>query len=122
MIRIVFLSLILILGSTASKAEEPWSISSKNPVTTEVYAKRVEQQHKHRKKYKVMSDFVFDFFQKYISPLDGATCYYRPTCSLYTARAIMRYGVFKGCIMGADRLIRCHTGQKESRFDQPIDY
>ncbi len=115
---IALILFFLFVGSAF--AERPWSISSRHPVTREA------GRHVHTRARPVklagVSALLFGFYQKYISTLDGATCYYYTTCSRYTAVAIDRYGMFKGSLMGADRLIRCHTGQTESRIDPPIDY
>lgn len=62
------------------------------------------------------------FYQNYVSPLSGSTCHYSPTCSRYTAEAVARFGLLKGIIMGTDRLIRCHPGQREFPIDPPKDY
>lgn len=35
-------------------------------------------------------------------------CRFIPTCSEYTKEAIETYGVFKGCIMGLKRILKCH--------------
>ncbi len=43
-----------------------------------------------------------------ISPLFGATCRYNPTCSEYSIIAIKRYGIFKGGLLSAKRILRCH--------------
>ena len=107
-----------IIAVSNIRAEEPWSISAEHPVTNDVIRRQQPQMHRHGG----MSAYVFRFFQKYISPLDGATCYYRPTCSLYATRAVQKYGVIGGTIMGFDRLIRCHNSQTESRFDPPVHY
>jgi putative membrane protein insertion efficiency factor len=50
------------------------------------------------------------FYQKAISPMLGANCKYRPTCSAYTYEAIQKYGPIKGTWMGMKRIARCRPG------------
>lgn len=47
-------------------------------------------------------------YQKLVSPRLGANCRYQPTCSSYTAEAILRFGVFRGGWLGMKRIGRCH--------------
>ena len=47
------------------------------------------------------------FYQIAISPILPNTCRHLPTCSEYTIEAIKTYGVFKGIIKGAYRILRC---------------
>ncbi|MBU4377245.1 MAG: membrane protein insertion efficiency factor YidD [Candidatus Omnitrophica bacterium] len=49
-----------------------------------------------------------DFYHKYLSILKLPSCRYHPTCSHYTREAIEKYGVFRGSIKGALRILRCH--------------
>ena len=48
------------------------------------------------------------FYQITISPILPNTCRHLPTCSEYTIEAIKTYGVFKGTIKGAYRILRCN--------------
>ena len=48
------------------------------------------------------------FYQYAISPMLGQRCRFYPSCSEYTAEAVIQYGVFKGLRLGLGRLSRCH--------------
>jgi hypothetical protein len=48
------------------------------------------------------------FYQREISPRFPASCRYTPTCSVYTAEAISRYGFWRGGRMGLWRILRCN--------------
>jgi len=43
-----------------------------------------------------------------ISPLLGANCRFEPTCSRYTIEALQKYGAFRGTVLAAKRIARCH--------------
>ena len=66
-------------------------------------------------------------YQRVISPLFPRRCKYEPTCSAYAAQAIGRYGILRGLILGAWRLLRCnpwsHGGfdpvEAQTLFRQP---
>ena len=42
-----------------------------------------------------------------LSKIMPDVCIYQPTCSTYTIIAIKRFGIIKGIIMGAKRILRC---------------
>jgi putative membrane protein insertion efficiency factor len=55
------------------------------------------------------------FYQKFLSPDQGVlrifgwkVCRFYPTCSQYTGEAIEKYGVGKGLLKGAARILHCH--------------
>jgi len=43
-----------------------------------------------------------------VSPLLGANCRYQPTCSEYARIALQRHGAFRGSVLIARRMGRCH--------------
>lgn len=60
---------------------------------------------------------LIKFYQKYLSK---GTCMYVPSCSQYTLEAILKHGFFKGCVLGAGRILRCHPWCKGG-FDKVPD-
>ena len=47
-------------------------------------------------------------YHRIISPFLPRACRFYPSCSVYTAKSIEKYGVLKGALLGARRLTRCH--------------
>ncbi len=47
-------------------------------------------------------------YRRFLSPLLGDNCRYRPTCSAYTQEALTSYGVVRGGWMSLKRISRCH--------------
>jgi putative membrane protein insertion efficiency factor len=48
------------------------------------------------------------FYQRFISPALPRRCKYHPSCSEYAAEAIRTYGVLRGLVLAAWRLLRCN--------------
>jgi putative membrane protein insertion efficiency factor len=48
------------------------------------------------------------FYQRFISPALPQRCKYHPTCSAYAVQAIQRFGILRGCMLAAWRLLRCN--------------
>jgi uncharacterized protein len=51
-------------------------------------------------------------YRRFISPMLPPSCRFTPSCSLYTLQAIEKYGLLKGILVGARRLLRCHPFSK----------
>jgi uncharacterized protein len=47
-------------------------------------------------------------YQRWVSPLLGPRCKYYPSCSEYAVQAIGRYGILRGSVLAAWRLLRCN--------------
>jgi putative component of membrane protein insertase Oxa1/YidC/SpoIIIJ protein YidD len=46
-------------------------------------------------------------YQKWLSPQISSNCYYSPSCSAYGKLLFQEYGMVKGLLSTADRLMRC---------------
>jgi len=70
----------------------------------------------------VAKTFVLQLLRVYkraISPLFAPACRYVPTCSEYAMEAVERYGAFRGSLLAAYRLLRCHPFSK-SGYDPVV--
>ena len=47
-------------------------------------------------------------YQAAISPALGPRCRFYPSCSEYAVQAIMRFGILRGLVLAAWRLLRCN--------------
>ncbi len=47
-------------------------------------------------------------YQRWISPSRARRCRYEPTCSAYATESIERFGIARGFLLGAWRLLRCN--------------
>jgi len=57
-------------------------------------------------KYPVLA--LLRLYKLAISPLLPQACRYTPTCSVYMAEAVGRFGAVRGVWLGLKRLARCH--------------
>lgn len=62
--------------------------------------------------------FAVRFYQSAISPLHGPCCRFTPTCSEYCVQAIQKYGIVKGLLKTAWRVLRCAPWSKGG-YDPP---
>jgi len=46
-------------------------------------------------------------YQRTIGRVKGPTCRFVPTCSEYTAQAILKHGLVRGTRLGAVRILKC---------------
>jgi putative membrane protein insertion efficiency factor len=47
-------------------------------------------------------------YQRVLSPVFPRRCKYEPTCSAYAAQAIEEFGILRGLVLAAWRLLRCN--------------
>ncbi len=93
-------------------AEEPWSVSEKNPILKE---KITGWRSYHEPNSYIIG--IVRFYQKFLSTPAGPRCRMYPSCSRYSVEALQKRGTLTGIIMTFDRLIR--EGE-EAKNAQPI--
>jgi putative membrane protein insertion efficiency factor len=47
-------------------------------------------------------------YQRFVSPALPRRCKYEPTCSRYATQAVEEYGILRGLVLAAWRLLRCN--------------
>jgi putative membrane protein insertion efficiency factor len=47
-------------------------------------------------------------YQRWISPGFPRRCKYHPTCSEYAVQAVQSYGILRGTVLAAWRILRCN--------------
>jgi putative membrane protein insertion efficiency factor len=52
--------------------------------------------------------FLITIYQYTLSGMFGGSCRFDPSCSRYTQQALKKHGAWRGSIMGAKRVLRCH--------------
>ena len=58
-------------------------------------------------------------YQRAVSPAIAPRCKYEPSCSRYAVQAIERYGILRGLVLAAWRVLRCNPWS-HGGFD-PVD-
>lgn len=96
--RVKLLLLLLYgLGTTPLEPQEPLQLTrwhsppTRTPSTLERFGR-----------------FFIRFYQRWITPANGPTCNFYPTCSAYALEALGQHG-FWGIPMGAERIMRDHS-------------
>jgi uncharacterized protein len=77
---------------------------------------------------KAFFSLLLGVYRNGITPVDGPTCAFEPTCSGYSREALHRHGVARGILMTGDRLLRCNGYDKsaypmvglERRYFDPV--
>ncbi|MBN1501733.1 MAG: membrane protein insertion efficiency factor YidD [Spirochaetes bacterium] len=63
--------------------------------------------------------FLIRCYQIVISPQDGPSCRFSPTCSVYGKEAVIKHGIIKGSFLAGERLIRCNPYNKGGKDPVP---
>ena len=84
-----------------------------NPMTRPKPKESIRFNPKDTSELKIVATGLIRLYQKFISSQDGPTCNFRPTCSHFGMACIQEYGVARGILLTADRLLRCNGSQSQ---------
>ena len=95
----------------ADEAADLAFIRKANPITIPKPAEVVRFNPQETSELKLAATGLIRLYQKFISSQDGPTCNFVPTCSRFCMGCIQEYGILRGVLLTADRLIRCNGSQ-----------
>lgn len=95
----------------ANEAVDLAFIRKANPITTSKQREIVRFNPRETSELKLAATGLIRLYQKFISSQDAPTCNFMPTCSRFGMACIQEYGVARGVLLTADRLLRCNGSQ-----------
>ena len=84
-----------------------------NPMTRPKPQESIRFNPQETSELKIVATGLIRFYQKFISSQDGPTCSFQPTCSRFGMACIQEYGIARGILLTADRLLRCNGSQSQ---------
>jgi uncharacterized protein len=71
-----------------------------------------EQKGKLERVASIVALRLIRAYQLLVSPALSPSCRFDPTCSVYAAQAVDRFGVLRGFYLALRRILRCHPFTK----------
>ena len=88
-------------------------IRKANPMTRPKPQEGIRFNPQETSELKIVATGLIRFYQKFISSQDSPSCNFHPTCSRFSMACIQKYGVVRGILLTADRLLRCNGSQAQ---------
>ncbi len=124
-------AIILVPSTLADEAHDLAFIRKVNPITTPQSQKDVHFNPQATSELNLAATGLIRLYQKFISSQDGPACNFVPSCSRFGMACIQEYGMVRGLMLTADRLLRCngsqsrhyHKDETTGKFIDPVsDY
>jgi len=102
-----------------------------NPISTPNSEEIIRFNPNEASELKFAATGMIRLYQKFVSSQDSPSCNFTPSCSRFGMGCIQEYGVFRGILLAADRLLRCngtpsshyHLDLRTNKYSDPItDY
>ncbi len=113
-------SVLMVSPTFAGEAADLAFIRKANPIMIPKPKEVVRFNLQETSELKLAATGLIRLYQKFISSQDGPTCAFTPSCSRFGMACIKEYGVLRGVVLTADRLIRCNGSQSRHYHKDPI--
>ena len=110
---VLFCLSVFALPAFADEATDLTFIRKVNPITTPKQREIVRFNPRETSELKIAATGLIRLYQKFISSQDSPACNFHPTCSRFGMACIQEYGVVRGILLTADRLLRCNGSQSQ---------
>ena len=104
----------------ANEATDLTFIRQANPITTETPQENIHFNPKEPSELKFVATGLIRLYQRFISSQDAPTCNFIPSCSRFGMACIQEFGMFRGILLTADRLLRCN-GSQSSHYHRDLN-
>ncbi len=116
------ITLLIALLSTPSYANEASDlifIRQVNPILKVKRQESISVEPQVSSELKFAATALIRLYQKLVSSQDGPSCGFSPSCSRFGMAAIKEYGIMRGVLLTADRLLRCNGSQAQHYHKDP---
>ncbi len=116
---VFLLSVIFTFSTFASEATDLAYIRQVNPITTDTPKENIRFNPQEISELKLVATGLIRLYQKFVSSQDAPTCNFTPSCSRFGMACIQEFGMLKGILLTADRLLRCN-GSKSAHYHKDL--
>ena len=102
---------VFVLPAFSGEAADLAFIRKFNPIVKPKPQEVVRFNPQETSELKLVATGLIRFYQKFISSQDVPACGFHPSCSRFGMACIQKYGMVRGLLLTADRLIRCNGSQ-----------
>ena len=104
-------AVLFVSSAVSDEATDLAFIRQVNPVTILKSQEVIRFNPWETSELKLAATGLIRLYQKFISSQDSPACNFQPTCSRFGMTCIREYGVARGILLTADRLLRCNGSQ-----------
>ena len=106
-------------SSYANESSDLTFILQVNPIIKEKRQEAIRIEPQESSELKFAATALIRLYQVFVSSQDGPSCAFSPSCSRFGLAAIKEYGIMRGVLLTADRLLRCNGSQPQHYHKDP---